>query len=75
MTEESVPPPEAPISAVPPPAPPRPLRARDLGAAGSRLLHLQALLTPDRMQGPGFAFALVPVLRRLYPDRDRFAES
>ncbi len=73
MTEESVPPPEAPIPAVP--APPRPIRARDLGAAGSRLLHLQAMLTPDRMQGPGFAFSLVPVLRRLYPDRDRFAEA
>ena len=55
--------------------PPRPIRARDLGAAGSRLLHLQALLTPDRMQGPGFAFSLVPVLRRLYPDHDRFAEA
>jgi len=57
------------------PAAPLPLRARDLGAAASRLLHLQALLTADRMQGPGFAFAMVPVLRRLYPDRDRFAEA
>jgi mannose/fructose/N-acetylgalactosamine-specific phosphotransferase system component IID len=71
---QEAPPPEAP-PAPPAPSPPRPLRPRDLAAAGSRLLHLQALLTPERMQGPGFAFALVPVLRRLYPDRDRFAES
>ena len=65
------------MPAVPPAplAPPLPLRARDLGAAASRLLHVQALLAPDRMQGPGFAFAMVPVLRRLYPDRERFAEA
>ncbi len=64
-----------PVPAPSTPAAPRPLRLRDLGAAAARLLHLQALLTPDRMQGPGFAFAMIPVLRRLYPDRDRLAEA
>jgi PTS system mannose-specific IID component len=71
-------PPAAPPPAVPapsPPAPPRRLRFRDLGAAASRLLHVQALLTPDRMQGPGFAFAMIPILRRLYPERERLAEA
>ena len=67
--------PDAPARSPDAPAPPRSLRARDLGAAASRLLHLQALLTSDRMQGPGFAFAMIPVLRRLYPDRARFAEA
>jgi mannose/fructose/N-acetylgalactosamine-specific phosphotransferase system component IID len=71
-----MPPPEAPPLDEPPaPTPPQPLRARDLGTASARLLHLQAIMAPDRMQGPGFAFALIPVLRRLYPDRDRFGEA
>ncbi|HEU4723749.1 MAG TPA: PTS system mannose/fructose/sorbose family transporter subunit IID [Candidatus Eisenbacteria bacterium] len=67
----------APAEPTPPeaPTPPRTLRSRDLGAAAWRLFQLQALLTPGRMQGPGFAFAMAPVLRRLYPDRDRFAEA
>lgn len=69
------PPPEAPATPPEEPVPPRSLRGRDLGAAASRLLHLQALLTPERMQGPGFGFAMIPVLRRLYPDRARFAEA
>jgi len=58
-----------------PPPKPEPLRERDLSIASSRLLHVQAILAPDRMQGPGFAFALIPVLRRLYPDRERFGEA
>jgi len=61
--------------AEPPPRPPLPLRRRDFGAAAARLLHVQALLTPERMQGPGFAYAFEPILRRLYPDRGRLAEA
>lgn len=58
-----------------PPAVPEPLRGRDFAVASARLLHVQALLTPERMQGPGFAFAFEPILRRLYPDRPRQAEA
>jgi len=47
----------------------------DLARATSRSLQIQALLTPERMQGPGFAFALVPVLRRLYPAREDLAAA
>lgn len=65
------PPPPAP----PPPAAPQPVRAYDLAAASSRLLHIQAILAPDRMQGPGFAFAMLPILRRLYPDRASLGEA
>jgi mannose/fructose/N-acetylgalactosamine-specific phosphotransferase system component IID len=56
---------------------PGPLRVRhsDLARATSRSLQIQALLTPERMQGPGFAFALVPVLRRLYPARENLAAA
>ena len=57
------------------PREPLPLRRRDFGTASARLLHLQALLTPERMQGPGFAYAFEPILRRLYPDRGRLAEA
>ena len=51
------------------------VRGSDLARAASRSLHIQSLLTPERMQGPGFAFALVPALRRLYPSREGLAEA
>lgn len=67
---------EVPVPAPPAePTPPRSLRSRDLGTAAARLLHIQTIMAPDRMQGPGFAFAMLPVLARLYPDRDRRAEA
>lgn len=47
------------------------LRAGDLARVSSRALYLQAFLTAERMQGPGFAFALLPILRRLYKAGDR----
>ena len=40
----------------------------DFGRATSRSLHIQALLQPERMQGLGFGFAMIPFLRRLYAD-------
>ncbi len=63
-----------PVSGEPARVPPR-LRGDDLARATSRSLQIQALLTPERMQGPGFAFALLPALRRLYPARDDFARA
>jgi mannose/fructose/N-acetylgalactosamine-specific phosphotransferase system component IID len=57
------------------PVRPLPIRARDFSLSSSRLLHVQAILAPDRMQGPGFAFAMLPVLQRLYPDRERLGEA
>ena len=42
------------------------LRGSDLAKVTSRSLYLQALFTAERQQGPGFAFALLPVIRRLY---------
>jgi PTS system mannose-specific IID component len=51
------------------------VRRLDLARAASRSLQIQALLTPERMQGPGFAFCLVPALRRLYPSREALAEA
>jgi mannose PTS system EIID component len=42
------------------------LRRRDLARVSSRALYLQTLFTAQRMQGPGFAFALLPALRRLH---------
>jgi mannose/fructose/N-acetylgalactosamine-specific phosphotransferase system component IID len=41
----------------------------------SLLAGLQSLLTPERMQGPGFAHALLPALRRLYPEQDALAQA
>lgn len=56
---------------------PAPLRVRseDLVRTGARAGHIQILLTPERMQGPGFAFALLPVLERLYPARRDLARA
>lgn len=44
------------------------VRSSDLARVTSRSFYLQAFFTAERQQGPGFAFALLPVLRRLYPD-------
>ena len=55
----------------PDPAPERPpaaLRRGDLARVTTRAFQLQALLSPERMQGLGFGFSLLPVIRRLYPD-------
>ena len=38
----------------------------DLVKVTTRSLYLQTLFTAERQQGPGFAFALLPVIRRLY---------
>ena len=51
------------------------VRSEDLVRTGARALHIQTLLTPERMQGPGFAFALLPVLERLYPARHDLARA
>ena len=56
------------------PAPVR-VRSEDLVRTGARAGHIQTLLTPERMQGPGFAFALLPVLERLYPARRDLARA
>jgi PTS system mannose-specific IID component len=42
------------------------LRGMDLAKVSSRALYIQALFSPERQQGPGFAFALVPAFLRLY---------
>ena len=47
--------------------PPR-LHRVDFAKMTTRSLYLQALFAPERQQGPGFAFALVPAVRRLYAD-------
>jgi PTS system mannose-specific IID component len=65
-----------PIEGEPAPAaePTRPrLRSRDLARASSRSLYLQAFFTPDRMQGIGFLFSILPVLDRLYAGEERAA--
>jgi mannose/fructose/N-acetylgalactosamine-specific phosphotransferase system component IID len=38
-----------------------------------RSFFIQASWSYDRMQSLGFAFAMIPVLRRLYPDRSEFS--
>jgi mannose/fructose/N-acetylgalactosamine-specific phosphotransferase system component IID len=50
------------------PAVERKLRGLDLAKVASRALYIQALFAPERQQGPGFAFALVPVIQRLYTE-------
>ena len=57
------------------PLPPKPIRKRDFAVAAWRLLQIQTIMAPERMQGPGFAFAMAPILRRLYPDRARLGEA
>jgi PTS system mannose-specific IID component len=52
----------------PEPAPAPRLRAIDFARITSRSFYLQALFAAERQQGPGFAFALVPAMRRLYAD-------
>jgi len=44
------------------------LRPIDFARITSRSFYLQALFAPERQQGPGFAFALVPAMRRLHAD-------
>jgi mannose PTS system EIID component len=51
------------------------VRGDDLATMTSRSLHIQALLTPERMQGPGFAFAILPALRRLYSQKEQLAAA
>lgn len=53
---------------------PRPLRAVDLLGVFWRSFFIQASWSYDRMQSLGFAFALAPVLRRLYPEPNERAE-
>lgn len=52
----------------------RSLRKIDLLGLFWRSFFLQASWSFDRLQSLGFAFAMVPVLRRLYPDRGEFSE-
>ena len=46
------------------------LRTVDLLGVFWRSFFIQASWSYDRMQSLGFSFALIPVLRRLYPDRE-----
>ncbi len=65
--EPATPAPPAPVpEPAPPPAAPPKLRAIDLARISSRSFYLNALFSPERQQGPGFAFALLPAFRRLY---------
>jgi mannose/fructose/N-acetylgalactosamine-specific phosphotransferase system component IID len=54
------------LAPAPATAAPRARRAVDLAKVASRALYLQALFSAERQQGPGFAFALLPVIRRVY---------
>jgi len=65
--------PAAPVPGAPGPGAPGPagaavpgVRGIDLVRVESRALYIQALFSAERQQGPGFAFALLPVLRRVY---------
>jgi mannose/fructose/N-acetylgalactosamine-specific phosphotransferase system component IID len=56
-------------------APPR-LSNRDLSRSFWRfILSFQNSWNYERMQALGFAYAMEPVLRRLYPDREDYAEA
>jgi mannose/fructose/N-acetylgalactosamine-specific phosphotransferase system component IID len=52
----------------------KPLRKVDLLGLFWRMFFLQASWSFDRLQSLGFAFAMIPVLRRLYPGREEFSE-
>jgi mannose PTS system EIID component len=49
------------------------IRTIDLLGVFWRSFFIQASWSYDRLQSLGFAFALIPILRRLYPDREEFA--
>jgi len=49
------------------------LRTTDLLGIFWRSFFIQASWSYDRLQSLGFAFALLPALRRLYPDREELA--
>lgn len=49
------------------------IRSVDLLGVFWRSFFIQASWSYARLQSLGFAFAFVPVLRRLYPERDEFA--
>jgi mannose/fructose/N-acetylgalactosamine-specific phosphotransferase system component IID len=51
----------------------RTIRTVDLLGVFWRSFFIQASWSYDRMQSLGFAFAMIPVLRRLYPDRSEFS--
>ncbi|MDH4163363.1 MAG: PTS system mannose/fructose/sorbose family transporter subunit IID [Nitrospirota bacterium] len=51
----------------------RRVRTVDLLGVFWRSFFIQASWSYARMQSLGFAFALIPVLRRLYPDRQEFS--
>jgi hypothetical protein len=44
------------------------IRRRDFVKAAARALHIQAHLNPERMQGLGFGFAILPLLQRIYAE-------
>ena len=44
------------------------IRRSDFVRAVARTLHIQAHLNPERMQGLGFGFAILPLLRRIYAE-------
>ncbi len=58
----------APEPELAPERPPAAILPGDLARVATRSFHIQALLSAERMQGLGFGFALLPVLRRLYSD-------
>jgi len=53
-------------TSAPSPEAARGLRGIDLARVASRSFYIQALFSAERQQGSGFAFALLPVIRRLY---------
>lgn len=47
-----------------------PVRKAELRRVSTRSFHIQGVMTAERMQGLGFGFAMLPVLRRIYPAAD-----